>query len=191
MTAPRTGKTGSRNPANREPRQQKAAPTPVSAWKKSAEIPILELPSGNAMRVKKIGLQSLMATGIIPNSLMGFVQKAVAKGKAEQVTEDDMAALLADENRIREITELMDKVTVLCAQEPEVHPLPDEGVERDDEALYIDEVDGEDKMFIFQVVCGGTTDLEQFRAEQQRNVAPLHRRENVGGSSQRPRRNRR
>lgn len=187
MTASqRNGRTESRNPANKP----KPAPTSVTAWKKSAEIPVLELPSGNAMRVKKIGAQALMATGIIPNSLMGYVQKAIAKGKAEEVTEEDMAELLKDEKKVQEIGRLMDKVTILCAQEPEVHEAPAPGVERDDSLLYVDEIDGEDKMFIFSVVCGGTTSVEQFRAEHERNVASVHGRENVGRPPQRPRRNR-
>lgn len=184
MTASqRNGKTGSRNPAKQ--------PTSVSAWKKSAEVPILILPSGNAMRVRKIGLQALMKTGIMPNSLMSYAEKAVKKGKKEEVTEADMVSILADEKQVREIARFMDEVTLLCAQEPEVHRVPEEGVERDPNLLYVDEIDEEDKSFLFQAVMGGTTDVEQFRAEHAGNVAAVRGRENVGGKAKQSGRNRR
>lgn len=46
--------------------------------------------------------------------------------------------------------------------------IPDE--DRDEELLYADDVDIEDKQFIFQFVVGGSSDLEQFRREQAATV---------------------
>lgn len=179
MTAPRkTGKTGSRNPANK-------GVTPVAAWKKSAQSPLLTLPSGNVMRVKKIGLQALMKTGKMPNSLMAYADAAVKKGKKQEVTEKQMVEILQDEDQVREIANFMDTVTIICAEEPEVHPLPDDGVEKDPDLLYVDEIDEEDKSFLFQAVMGGTTDVETFRAEQSGNVAAVRRRQNMGSQAKR------
>lgn len=181
MTAPqKSGKTGSRNPGNR--------PTSVAAWKKSSASPMLTLPSGNTMRVKKIGLQALMKTGIMPNSLMTYAQNAVKKGKKEEVTEVDMLEILQDEKQVKEIAKFMDEVTIICAEEPQVHRLPAEGVEKDDDLLYVDEVDDEDKMFLFQVVTGGTTEVETFREEHASNVAAVRGRQNMGSKAKRPRR---
>lgn len=179
MTAPRkTGKTGSRNPANQ--------PTAVSTWKKSSQSPLLTLPSGNTMRVKKIGLQALMKTGKMPNSLMAYAEQAVQKGKKQEVTQNDMVAILQDEEKVREIAIFMDQVTIICAEEPIVHELPDDGVEKDPDLLYIDEVSEEDKSFLFQAVMGGTTDVETFREEQSGNVAAVRRRQNVGSKAKQP-----
>lgn len=186
MTASqRNGKQQSGNPAKRD------RPTSVSSWKKQAQSPLLTLPSGNVMRVRKIGLQALMKTGIMPNSLMSYADKAVQKGKKQEVTDQDMVAILQDEKQVKEIATFMDEVTILCAEEPAVHRLPEEGVEKDDDLLYVDEVDEEDKMFLFQVVTGGTTDVETFRAEHAGNVAAVHRRQDVGGKAKQPRRDRR
>lgn len=173
MTASnRTGKTGSRNPAKKA--------TAVSAWKKGAEVPLLELPSGHFIRIKKVGLQTLLTGGILPNSLMAFAQKAIKQGGgAEGPSEDDLAGLLQDPKKVEEIGKFMDDLICRVATEPTVHPLPDEGVERDDELLYVDEVDEEDKMFIFQVVTGGTTDIEAFRRETGSTMAAIRGRENV------------
>jgi hypothetical protein len=181
MTAPqKSGKTGSRNPANR--------PTSVASWKKSSASPLLTLPSGNTMRVRKIGLQALMKTGIMPNSLMTYAQNAVKKGKKEEVTETDMLEILQDDKQVREIAKFMDEVTIICAEEPQVHRLPEEGVEKEDDLLYVDEIEEEDKMFLFQVVTGGTTEVETFREEHASNVAAVRGRQDVGGKAKRARR---
>lgn len=176
MTASqRNGKQGSRNPAKK--------PTSVSAWKKSAEIPPLELPSGNYMRIRKIGLQALIQTGIMPNSLMSIAQKAVAKGSdgkaAPGVEEAQLLDLVNDSGKVAEISKFMDNVMVHCAQEPEVHPVPHDEVDRDPELLYVDEVEEEDKMFVFQVVTGGTTDVEAFRRETGTTMAAIRGRQDV------------
>lgn len=154
--------------------------TSVAAWKKTTVPALTEMPSGNLMRIRKIGLQALIKTGVMPNSLLQMSQKAVAKGqKAEGPSDDDLLGLINDPKKVEEIGDFMNKVTVLCAYEPKVHPIPDEGVERDEELLYVDEIEEEDKMFLFQVVTGGTTDLESFRAETGAAMASLRGREDV------------
>lgn len=179
MTAPRkTGRTGSRNPAGR--------PTSVAAWKKSSVAPPIQLPSGNFMRVKKVGLQTLMQIGIMPNSLMAFAMKAVGKGtgKPEEMSAEEMAEIANDPKKIQEVSEFMSRMVMFVAQEPEVYPIPESladgspGV-RDEELLYIDEIDDDDKMFIFQVVTGGTTNLETFRAEHSSSLAAIRGREDL------------
>lgn len=172
MTAPR--KTSARKPAT-------AKPTSASAWKAASVAPPVEMPSGNFMRIKKVGLQTLMQVGIMPNSLMQIATKAVGKGtgKAEEASNEDLAELAADPKKVEELSTFIDKMVVFVAQEPEVLPLPDQGVERDPEVLYVDEIDDEDKMFILQVVTGGTTDLEQFRAQHSANVVAVRGLENV------------
>lgn len=175
MTAPRkTGKTGSRNPANKA--------TTASAWKKSALPPLMEMPSGNFMRIRKVGLQTLIKTGTMPNSLMAIAQKGVAKGQSpgvDPVDDQAMFDILQDQDKVTQIAEFMDKVLIMCAAEPTVLPLPDEGVERDEELLYVDDIDEEDKMFVFQVVTGGTTDIEEFRKQLSANVAAVRGLEDV------------
>jgi hypothetical protein len=138
------------------------------------------MPSGNYMRIKKVGLQALIKTGTMPNALMGIAQKAVEKGsKVDGVSDEEMLSLLQDPKKVEQIGTFMDKVVMMCAQEPQVHPLPDQGVERDEEMLYIDEVEDEDKMFIFQVVTGGTTDVAAFREEHGATMAAIRGREDV------------
>lgn len=176
MTANRNGKTGSRNPANK--------PTSVTAWKKaSASAPPVLLPSGNYMRIRKVGMQVLLKTGLMPNNLMSLVKKSLDKAEGKKnddvVSTEDAQELLMDPEKLQGLMDFLDRMTIFVAQEPSVMPDPGEGVERDDSLLYVDEVDFEDKMFIFQVVCGGTTDVESFRAEHSAAMADIRGRENL------------
>jgi hypothetical protein len=165
MTANRSG-----NPAKRNT----AKPTSVSAWKKNNEVPLHQLPSGNYIRIRKIGMQGFMKLGMIPNALMPFIEKGVNKGKGaapapNELDGEMMASMLTDQNALREMAEFFDKMVVAVCAEPTVALIPmknGEELERDPDQLYVDEIDEEDKSFIFQLCTGGTTDVEQFRAER-------------------------
>jgi hypothetical protein len=155
-------------------------PTSIAAWKKQSLGDIVELPSGNVIRMKRVGLQTLMKTGMMPNSLLSIAQKAVDKGKGfEGPTDEEMAELASDEGKLIEMMNFFDKMVCFVVAEPAIHLPPQAGVERDPELLYVDEVDDEDKMFIFQVVTGGTTDIEQFRREHADKLGVVRGREDL------------
>lgn len=136
-------------------------------WKQSAQGVDLEVPSGNICKARPAGMQVFMERGVIPNSLMQFVRQAL-KGEEPEIKADEIT-----EDQLRDMMELFDAVTVYCVIEPKVSKVPrdDDGnpiplSERDQDKLFVDEVDFEDKQFIFQWVVGGTRDLERFREEQ-------------------------
>lgn len=169
---------------------QKAQATPevsdVSAWKKD-RTPTLELPSGKSVKARRSSLQVFMKTGLIPNSLMGIVQKAMARG-----VEPDLSDVAGDVSQINDMLKMIDDVVCFVITEPQIHPIPeknDDGTEpmRDDELLYVDEVDDTDKMFIYQWSVGGTADLEQFRRESAAELAVVQRGEAVVGKTIRSR----
>lgn len=153
-------------------------PTTPRAWKQAQSEPI-ELPSGNYMRVRRMSMSTLISTGKLPNSLLGIVQSAVSKGTGMAGVEDKMADIMGDQKSLDEMARFMDDLLVMVAVEPKVYRVPDEETDRDDDTLYVDEVDQEDKSFIFQVVTGGTTDLEKFREAAEANVATLSGREDL------------
>jgi len=142
-------------------------PTSAAQWKKaSAGVP-LEVPSGNTALVRNPGMQVFLRKGLVPNSLMPLVRKGMT-GKEPEIKLDDI-----NEDQLEAMLDLFDAITCYCVIEPKVLPVPAEGEERDPEALYVDEVDFEDKQFIFQWAVGGTRDLEQFRKEQSNAVERL------------------
>lgn len=169
-------------------RTGKKKATSAKGWKKTAAdgSEDLDLPSGNVALVKRPGLERLLAEGLIPDSLMPIAENAVQqgkKGKATEVSSSTTKEMLADKTMLKDVFLTMDRVAEMVVVEPKVvhHrvsvenvdgetewvEIPDEDRADDDDKdfLYTDEVDFQDKAFIFQFVCGGTRDLERFRKE--------------------------
>lgn len=144
-----------------------AKPTPANQWKKASAGTPLQVPSGNTALVRNSGMQVFLTKGLIPNSLLPIVRKAMS-GKEPEINLDDIT-----EDQLADMVTLFDAITVHCVVEPAVLPVPADGEVRDSEALYVDDVDFDDKMFIFQWVVGGTRDLEQFRKEQAASMESL------------------
>lgn len=133
-----------------------------------------ELPSGLVMRLKNPGgMIAFMSSGVIPNSLMSVIKPALDSGqpmKAESITDGEGGV---DPEMLKQMTELLNNIIVTCAVEPTVMPTPEDEADRSDEQLYADEIPDDDKMFVFQWMTGGTTDLETFRQRQQAGMADL------------------
>ena len=169
-------------------------PTTVSSPSdfKKRQGGLMTLPSGLVMKLKNPGgLKIFLEQGSIPNSLMGIAQEALDKGKPANmrsvIGEDKM-----DDQMIDDMLKMMDTVVIQCAVEPKVHPTPTEDDLKvwnkgkaktkqlsdpedlkSDELVYADEIPEEDKMFIFQWVTGGTSDVAQFRERFTSELASL------------------
>lgn len=153
--------------------------TSVKQWKgkkRRDEQTPLKLPSGNTCLVRPVDPQDFLTSGAIPNSLLPFVQEAMKKAQGRDEAEapdDDLALeLMANPERIMEAMQLFDTIVLAAVIEPPVQPAPPEGAERDEDLLYVDEVDLDDKVFIAQFAMGGTGDLETFRDRSAAAVAP-------------------
>jgi len=136
--------------------------TNAAVWKKTRAEFELEVPSGHVALVRRPGMEAFIKGGLIPNNLMPIVEQAM-KGEVTDVKEVMAHVTMED---LESITGLYDRVVLYCVISPELHPEPAEGEDRDPEKLYVDEIEMDDKMFIFQWAVGGTSDVEQFRKEQ-------------------------
>lgn len=155
--------------------------TTATQWKKSATIGVeITVPSGNVCLARRVDLRSFLKKGVIPNSLMPFVQEAI-KGK-RTTPEAMMSEVMEGEDvqkNLDEMISLMDHIVCECVIEPKVLPIPklnedgEESYPRDPDALYVDEVDEIDKNFLYQWAVGGSADLERFRKEQAEYVERL------------------
>jgi hypothetical protein len=143
--------------------------SPVSAWKKNTNAP-LTLPSGKVMLIRNVGFKAFIKAGIIPNSLMSTVESSLATGKTP-----DLSDLENKDENLSDMFDLVDEVTIFCAIDPKVHRAPKDEADRSNDLLYVDEVEDEDKMFIFGTTTGGTRDVEQFRREQADSMVALQR----------------
>lgn len=164
--------------------RREKTPTSAKQWKKASVEEDLELPSGNTARVKRVQLPKLIATGAFPDALTTMAQGHVDEGKGKAPKKKAMSVedMIADPSKLQLMFDAFDRITAAVVIEPKVlyHCYVDgdeipEGYsvgddipadERDDEVIYTDDVDFDDKQFIFQFVVGGTRDLEQFRGLQ-------------------------
>ncbi len=173
--------------AKRIARDSGVKPTTAAAWRaKAAEGYELTVPSGNVALVRPVGMQAFLDKGLIPNSLREIAMEAIKGKKMPDIKTEEL-----DSEQIENMMQLFDSVTVYCVIQPEVLPVPlwsaedaaeghctEEQVgqsvpynKREEvEPLWVDEVDMEDKQFIFQFACGGTRSVEQFRAEYARSL---------------------
>lgn len=195
--------------------------TSARNWKKPSNEE-LELPSGNVALVKRPGMESLLASGVMPDSLTPIILESIKqaqrgqpqdhKGKGGKATTpnelspEQMEKLLSDPNALNDIFASFDRVCEMVVVEPAVKyhkvlEVDDNGnprkdvdgkevwtiiphADRDPEILYTDDVDPDDKEFIFQFVVGGSRDLESFRQARSEGMGDLSVGEDVQGTSE-------
>lgn len=134
---------------------------------------VMELPSGVVVKLKNPGgMRAFMKSGVIPNSLMGVIQKAMKSGQKPSASELMPDGKL-DKTVLEDMSQMMDAVAIQCIVEPPVLPKPASEADRNEELLYIDEFPDDDKQFIFQWVSGGTKDLESFRQQRDQGLDAL------------------
>lgn len=127
----------------------------------------LRLPSGNVCLVKRPGPEGLIKAGLLDSldTLTALVQTEHIDSNDPKAMARAVQTMAADKGKLIDAITLMDKVVCHVVLQPPVAMPPGDG-ERDPEALYVDEVDEEDKAFIFNFVVGGTRDIETFRKER-------------------------
>lgn len=144
--------------------------------KSAAEERDLELPSGAWCRVKVVGPETLMSSGLLDHidSLTAIVSgEMIPQAQKGKTNTPDTAAIAKDMKAIKAIMDKYDELTLAVVVEPQLHKAPETEAERDEDLAYIDQVSFEDKAYIMQYVMGGTADLETFRQESQESVASL------------------
>lgn len=150
--------------------------TSAQQWRGgSSEGTPLRVPSGNVCLVRQAsGLNMFLTEGKIPNPLLPIVEKALKEGK-EPTQEDFESVANGDIGELmKNIGEMADRAALFLVMEPALYAIPlDSGgnpvpfARREQiDGLWIDEIDFEDKMFIFNYAVGGPTDVETFRSGQ-------------------------
>jgi hypothetical protein len=170
--------------------------TPASQWqgKVAVEGQELPLPSGNVALVQHLSPVAFLASGFMPDPLTNIVRKAI--NTKQGLPPNTLEKMTQDPEQLGAALETFDRVLTACVVVPEISMPPGCAVEidgepcgqmisadvhkntmksgnhafrpgkRDPEVLYADQVDMDDKIFVFQWALGGTSDLAQFREEQ-------------------------
>lgn len=187
--------------------------TSASNWKSARQGEEVPLPSGNTALIRRPGMESLFAAGVLPDELTKIAIEQIEMGQkgpqdhkpkqtAEGLDPEVMKKFLSGENAIADIFDSFDRITAMCVVEPTclyhkrrvvdpqtgVQNVDDKGrplmeeipqSDREEDVIYTDDVDVDDKTFIFNFVVGGTRDIETFRQESGLHVATVSRREDV------------
>lgn len=152
-----------------------ASVSSVADIKKRRNGILLALPSGITIKARKVELRTFLDSPTdVPNPLLAVVEEAINKGQGmdmDKIIGKD--GVQVDLSMVREMYDMVDKVVIAVCVEPQVHPNPEDEADRDDDLLYADEFDEEDKMFLFQWCQGGTSDIAQFRRETEQGLASL------------------
>ncbi|MGH9908723.1 MAG: DUF7391 family protein, partial [Pyrinomonadaceae bacterium] len=132
----------------------------------------LELPSGHTALVRAVGMETFITQGLVPNDLLGVITEGldINSGKKDeklkQLEKDKLLnTLVEDQEKLASLFALVDAVTIKCVVKPEVEAPPENSEDRDPDILYVDEIDMEDKFFIFNFTVGGTRQVGEFREE--------------------------
>jgi hypothetical protein len=162
----------------------------------------LTLPSGQTCRAKRLGMEGILAAGILgdADTLTAFVDRKhvrkVRGGKGADTEEIDMKSILKDPTALPKMVMLCDRAVPLIVEIPQVllhfkdnadgttTKIPVD--ERESGAIYTDMITLEDKIFLFSFAVGGTRDIESFREQSARAVAGVADGESVSVPTERP-----
>lgn len=130
---------------------QQARRADLANWR-AGRLHDLTLPSGLQVKVTDVTMTDLIFTGKLPPALMAMAEKAAQDGAQEM----DLSAI---SQNAAEFGQLLDALVKLCVKDP---PMADHG---DDTHLGLDELPGDDKMFIFNWINRETAAVQPFRDE--------------------------
>lgn len=149
----------------------KYAPT---GWKRKKSTFDVQLPSGQLVQVRKLGMKEIVKTGLV-SQLDTFTAQLIPNGTNNPEADAGRVILeaLKDEKKFEQLEATIDKIISVCVIQPKVMKVPPEGYERNPEAVYIDEIDLDDKMAIFAAVFEGAGDMSDFREGQNRDMAAV------------------
>lgn len=154
-------------------------PTPASEWKSETKQDVslgfmVTLPSGNNAKVtRSVDFFVMLRENRIPNPLADIVSKMI-NAKQDESGNAIMPDMSAEQVGL--MFEFVNKIACDIMLEPRcVIPPTDPGAlamwVQPEGAIIITELSDEDRMYLFGVALGGTTDLAAFRKEQAKAVA--------------------
>lgn len=138
-------------------KSQKARRKNLANWRASLMHDLI-LPSGLKVKVRDVTMTDLMLTGKLPDVMLEMAQDASSNGAASV----DLKQLTKN---AAELALLMDALIKLAVVDP---PITDQG---DDDHLGLAELNGDDKMFIFNWVNREVEQLRPFREGEAEPVA--------------------
>lgn len=174
--------------------------------KRSSDASPLRVPSGNTALVRKVSVDKFLSSGWIPNPLLPIIQDMMrgrnSKTIADKAATDVQNILAMKQLMDRVVVECTEQPVVqpepeciVChlAVEDEVHHgvphMVDEEIAtsaheyepaaRDEELLYVDEIEWEDKTAVYEFALSEASAAAPFHDEQTPSVEPVPKRKTV------------
>lgn len=138
----------------------------LAAWR-AKRLHEVDLPSGLSVTLRNITMTDLLFTGKLPPAMLDFAQDAANNG-GSGVDLKELAKNGPD------FKDLMDEVARLCVVSPAIGPV------EDDEHITLEELSGDDKMFIFNWANREVSQLQSFREGEAESVAVVQHRNGNG-----------
>lgn len=140
-------------------------PTSAAEWRKPREEGILvTLPySGNTARLRPVALDSMIAQGRIPDLLTEVASSSLFK-------EIEVETLIDDPKLMKSFMEIFNLISLAAFMEPEVVPAGQEPLEGQ---ITLDDVDYNDKIFVFNYATAGARALYLFRDKSKAGMAAV------------------
>jgi hypothetical protein len=138
---------------------QRARREMLSQWR-SNRLVEKTLPSGMIVWLKDVSMMDLVLTGKLPEGIMDFVEKSTEDGKNEIDLKEVAKAGPG-------MGEMMNILAMLCIVEPPVAEIGDE------EHLGLNEITGDDKMFIMNWANREVKEIRPFREGEMESVATV------------------
>jgi len=160
------------------------APTVWGSAESLGTLQDLVLPSGQRCLAQRPGPEGLMAAGLLDDldMLAGALPKASGAGKPS-TPKFDPEVVMADPAMMRQAMALINRVTVFVVVKPEITIEPEDPRDKELGKIYPSSISLEDRMFLFNWVVGGTSNLEQFRQQLDESVASVESGEDVENAS--------
>jgi hypothetical protein len=127
--------------------------TSATQWR-SAQL--VEFPSGNVAKLRKVSITAMLAFGHIPNTLLGVARQFTTKGV-------DVDEAVQDPERFGEFVKFTHFVALQAFVEPKVNLDPD--AKLDDDEISILDLDDTDLLFVLHWTQGAIEKLKPFRQE--------------------------
>jgi hypothetical protein len=160
--------------------QRPADPYAPTIWGQPTEYDF-QAPSGQLCRMRKLDVIELMETNLINqvDFLTGTVQKDVipknraarraAAERPAEAPEEDAAKILEtfkkNPEKTGEFLGVLEEIVIRAVVRPKIYPLPEEGSPLVPGRVYINSVEFNDKIAIFNKAMEGVGKLQNFRQE--------------------------
>lgn len=160
-----------------QPTGNKYAPTGWKKGKRNKPFDIYLEESDQTVLAKRLGIRDIVKAGLVAE-FDTFTSQILPDGS--QGSADPIAEAMRDEEKFDKLEATIDRVVMICVIAPKIYSVPPADHPRDENLVYVDEVEFDDKLQIFNECFTGLGNMSRFPAGQGGDLAAV---ETVSGAS--------